>query len=185
MGQDAHDILSFMKAKSAPGQARVSGLWASFLLTTPYTMSCTALGPRPLPYAYKHTLTEASWKFHTSECKKRSLHTIPPFVQAYLVLLPAYTHPGTTYIPILWKFRRFLSTAWKLEICLSHIRFNVQSRSSLNTQRSGVKTSWTIPSAVLKSNFLFPQVGQSFPCSWANELGTLFPSLLTSPLAGV
>lgn len=65
------------------------------------------------------------------------------------------------------------------------MRFNVWPRSSLNAQTSGVKISRTIPSAVLKLNVLFPQVGQPIPCSWENELGTLFLSLLTSPLAGV
>lgn len=91
-GWDAHNILSFMRAKSALGQAKPQGLRANFLLLTPYTVLCTALGPKPLQYTYRaHTY----WgKLETSHfwMQNRSLHTIPPFVQAYLALVPAYTY---------------------------------------------------------------------------------------------
>lgn len=88
-GRDADGILSSTRVKAAPAQAEVPGLRASFLLITLYTTLCVALGPRPLPYVYKHTFTEEGSCFLV---QNRSLHTILPLMWAFLVLVPAHTH---------------------------------------------------------------------------------------------
>lgn len=58
--------------------------------------------------------------------QNRSLHTILPFyVGIFSTDANTYIFPGTITIPILWKFRCFLPTVCKLEICVFHMRFNV------------------------------------------------------------
>lgn len=121
-------------------------------------MLCTALCQTSTTYLSSILILRQAGNFTLLNAKYITPYNSP--ICAGVFHLGASTHifPGTAYIPILWKFRHFLSTVWKFEICLFLKSFNVQSRSSLNTQRTRVKTSWMIPNAVLKMNFLFPQV---------------------------